>query len=227
MMRSILLAFVFNVLVCAGDRGLTPRARASDYQANQTTKDATLAASIVPARQIEKMFTAEIARHYIALEVAVYPQDGKTVNLGLLDFGLKIGDSVTYAERPRDIAAPWPDKTTVPGGPVTVLTDTGVVYSRSSDPVNGKRSGWGVYEGVGVTNDPRAATPPTPPRQDRDPQIVEERINEIMLPEGRTTAAVAGFLFFPQYKTKRHKGMALELQWSKDGTSAILRLVEK
>ena len=104
-------------------------------------------------------------------------------------------------------------------------TETGVVYSRTNDPVNGRRSGWGTYEGVGVTNDPRAAAPPPPPRQGPDPQIVEQRVREKSLPQGRTRNAVAGYLFFPQYT--KHKGSGMELQWSKDDASVALRLPEK
>ena len=99
------------------------------------------------------------------------------------------------------------------------------MYSRSSDPVNGRRSGWGTYEGVGVTHDPRAAAPPAP--SGTDPQDLERRVEEIVLPEVRTSTAVAGYLFFPEYKAKHHKGDVMEPHWSKDGDSAILRLREK
>jgi hypothetical protein len=108
---------------------------------------------------------------------------------------------------------------------VTVISETGIVYGRTSDPVNGHRTVWGTYEGVGVTNDSRAATSPQTARQ--DPQIIEQRVREKMLPEGRTTTAVAGYLFFPRFKGKLHKADVMELRWSKDNASAILRLPQK
>jgi hypothetical protein len=52
-------------------------------------------------------------------------------------------------------------------------------------------------------------------------------VREKMLPEGRTTTAVAGYLFFPQFKNKPHKAGIMELRWSKDNASAILRLPQK
>jgi hypothetical protein len=225
--RLIPLILTVSLLARAGDKGVPPRALPSDYQAHQSTRNATLAAAIVPARQIEKMFSADISRQYIVLEVAIYPRNGLTFDLDWFDFGLKIGDTVAHVEKPRDVATPWPEKNRVPDKPVTVITEAGVVYSRSSDPVYGRRSGWGTYEGAGVTNDPRAANPPPPPRQGPDPQIVEQRVRETMLPEGQARTAVAGYLFFPQYKPKRHKSVAIELQWSRDDASANLRLPEK
>jgi hypothetical protein len=224
-MRLILLVLAVTLLLDADDRGVPPRAQPSDYAVHQTTGDVTMAAAIVPSRQIEKMFSAEVARQYIVVEVAVYPQNGRVFDLDWFDFGLKIGDTVAYVELPRDVATPWREKNRIPDKPVTVTSDTGVVYTRSSDPVYGRRSGWEVYQGVGVTNDPRAATPPDPPRQ--DPQRVEQRVLETMIPQGPTSTAVAGYLFFPQYNLKRHKGDAMELQWRKDQAFAVLRLPQK
>jgi hypothetical protein len=220
-MRLIPVLFAASLL--ADDVGIPPRPKPSDYPAHQDTKSATLAAIRVPARQIEKMFSPEIARQYVVIEVAVYPESSFEVDW--FDFALKIGDTVTHVEKPRDVATPWPEKSSNPDKAVSVITETGVVYSRTSDPVNGRRSGWGTYEGVGVTNDPRAATPSPPPRQGPDPQIVEQRVREKSLPQGRTRNAVAGYLFFPQYT--KHKGSGMELQWSKDDASAVLRLPEK
>jgi len=224
-MRLILLAFALSLPALAQDPGVVPRPQPSDYPTHQSTRTATLAAALVPTRQIERMFSSDIAKHYIVLEVAVYPQNGQSIDVAWLDFGLRLGDSVTYAEKPRDVATPWPGKNPSINRPVTVITETGVTYGRSSDPVNGKRSGWGVYEGVGVTNDPRAASPPSPPRQDSDPRMVEDRIRENILPEGRTTNPVAGYLFFPQSKAKRPKDLVLK--WSKDGVTATLHVPEK
>jgi hypothetical protein len=219
------------ILISAGSllaqsNGVPPRPNASDYQIHETTRAAVLAASVVPAKQIEKMFSSDIAKQYVVLEVAVYPQNAQTLDVDWFDFGLKIGDTVAYVEKPRDVATPWPEKNKIPDKPVTVVTEAGVVYGRSSDPVNGRRSEWGTYEGVGVTNDPRA-TPPPQPKQSPDPQMIEQRIRETMLPVGPASKAVAGYLFFPQYNLRRHKGDAMQLQWSKNDASAILRLPSK
>ena len=226
-MRLIPVAITVSLLVMASDKGISPRMSASDYDARQSITEATLAAVIVPVRRVERLFSAKIARQYIVLEVAVYPQSGQTFDVDWFDFGLKLGDTVAHVEKPRDVATAWPEKNTVSDKPVTVISETGVVYGRTSDPVNGHRTVWGTYEGVGVTNDPRAATSPPTHGQDADPQIIEQRVREKMLPAGRTGTAIAGYLFFPQFKRKRHKADFMELRWSKDSASAILRLPKK
>jgi hypothetical protein len=221
-MRLIPVVFAVSLLF-ADDRGVRPRANASDYSANQAVKSATIAAARVPARQIEKMFSPEIARQYVVVEVAIYPQDGKSFDVDYFDFALKLGDTVTHVEKPRDVATPWPEKTVESAKPVTVITETGVAVSRTNDPVYGKRTNVGTYESVGVTNDPRAASPP--PKQGPDPQIVEQRVREKSLPTGGTRIAIAGYLFFPQYV--KHKKGPMEFQWSKDNESMALSLPEK
>lgn len=223
-MRLIPVMVAASLSVHASAQGVPVRAGVSDYPAHQTVNGATLAAAIVPVSQIEKMFSADIAKHYVVLEAAVYPQNGQAVDIDWLNFAVEIGDMVSYVEKPRDVATPWQEKSRIPDKSPTVTTTTGVVYGRSSDPVYGRRSEWGVYEGVSVTNDPRASTPP--PIQS-DPQLVEKRIFERMLPEGRTANAVAGYLFFPQYRMKRHKGAAVEFRWSRPNTALTLHLTDK
>ncbi|HEY3835815.1 MAG TPA: hypothetical protein VGL72_04560 [Bryobacteraceae bacterium] len=224
-MRLIPLLLSAALVAFAGN-GVPPRASASDYQVHQATKNGILAASIIPSKQIEKMFSADIAKQYIVLEVALFPLNAQSFDVDWFDFGLKVGDTVAYVEKPRDVATPWPEKKTSPDKPVTVITDAGVVYSRSNDPVYGRRSGWGTYEGVGVTNDPRAAQPPMP-RQGPDPQLVEQRVLDMMLPQGLADHPIAGYLFFPQYNLRKAKTGEKQLQWSKNDASAVLRLPAK
>ena len=221
-MRLIPVAFTIASLLRAGD-GFPPRAKASDYAAHKAVKSGILAVSRIPARQVEKEFSPEIARQYIVVEVAAYPRDADSFEVDWADFSMKIGDTMVRAEKPRDVATPWPEKQPVDKNGPKVVTETGVIYSRTNDPVNGRRSGWGTYESVGVTNDPRAgAPPPPPPKQGPDPWVVEKRIRERILPEGPVRSAVAGYLFFPQYM--RHKKGPVELRWSRDGDSAELRV---
>jgi len=219
-MRLIGGVLVGALLAIAGDQGVAPRASASDYDAHQSAGEATLAASVLPAKQIEKLFSSRIAKDFIVVEVAIYPGTGQTFDVDWFDFGLRSGDTVAHVERPRDVAMAWPEKTGGVGDkPVTVITDAGVAYGRVSDST-GHHSELGTYENIGVTNDPRAATPPKP---GPDPQIVEARVRDKMIPEGTASAPVAGYLFFPQLKKRRKADMA-ELQWSKDHASAALRL---
>ncbi len=225
-MRLIPVVLISILPAAAGDLGVPPRAGAADYPVHQDTKTATIAAARVPVRQIEKMLSPEIARQYVVLEVAIYPKDGHTFDVDWFDFGLKIGDTMAHVENPRDVATPWPEKSSAGNKPVTVTTETGVIYGRSSDSSGNKQSGWGTYTGVGVSNDPRAAAPPSPAKGP-DPQIVEERVRERSLPQGETRKAIAGYLFFPQYNAKRHKRDSIELHWTRDDDSAVLPVAEK
>jgi hypothetical protein len=219
-MRWLLIPLISGFVVLAGGQGVPPRADASDYDARQSLSDGTLAATVVPMKQVEKLFSSRIAKDFIVVELAVYPENGQTFVVDWFDFGLKNGDTVAHVERPREVAMAWPERGGDVGKPVTVTTETGVAYGRVSDSTGQHRSQVGSYESVGVTNDPRAASPP---RQGPDPQMVEARIREKMLPEGQAKTPVAGYLFFPQLK-KRRKGDVTELQWSKDRESAVLRL---
>jgi hypothetical protein len=227
-MQLIAVLFTAALLASSADGGLPPRARVSDYPAHQTTSTATLAAAIVPARQIQGMFTADIARHYVVLEVAIYPQQAQLVNVDLLKFALKVGDTAVYVGKPADVANPWTESNKIPGPrkPVSVTTTTGVVFEKGTDPDGQRRSRVGTYQDVAVTTGPQAAPPPPPPSQ--DPYVVEQRIANVLLPEGDTTTAIAGYLFFPLHKMKLHKGTVVELQWSPPQESAAtVRLEQK
>jgi hypothetical protein len=226
-MRFIPMLFSITLAASGADRGVPPRPTPLDYPAQQTIADWTLAAAIVPVKQMERMFSSDIAKHYVVVETAVYPRDGRSgrsFEVDRFDFGLKSGDTVAHAEKPRDVATPWPERNRVPDGPVSVISDTGVIISRTSDPVNGSRTRVGTYEGVGVTNDPRARSPQPPNNQGPDPKIVEQRVAETALPEGPTNVAVAGYLFFPRDGLKRPKGPTFELQWTREGSAATLLL---
>jgi len=211
---------ICSLALCA-DTGITPRASSSDYPVHESAKTVTIAAAIVPPDQVKKMFSAAISDQYVVIEVAVYPQDGHTFNIDSHDFALRVAGRLTQAEKPRDVA-PWPEKRgPAANSPVDVTTETGVVYSRSSDPINGRRQGVGTYSGVGVSNYPRPQDPQqNPSGSGRDPHV-EEKVLDKALPEGETTKAVAGYLYFPQY-TKKKKTDAVELEYSKDDVSLNL-----
>ena len=208
------LAFA-SALAIAFAGGLPPRPNPSDYPVHQSAANATIAALRVPTREVEKMFSPDIARQYVVIEVAIYPQSNFDVDW--FDFNLKIGNNIAHVEKPRDVATPWPEKTVDPKGP-TVYSETGVLIQHTSDPVYGRRTSVGTYEGATVTNAP---PPPPPPRQGPDPQLIEQRVRERSLPEGITHAPIAGYLFFPHYKSKDRN---LELRWSKASDSATLRI---
>jgi len=217
------IGFLFAGLAAADDSGIPPRPKPSDYPVHETAKNAVLAAAIVPPEQVRKMLTPDISKGYVVVEVAIYPEDGHSFDVDLLDFSLKVGNQIIHADKPRDVAMPWPEKT----GPLssdrgpTVTTETGVMVARGTNPVTGRpQTSTGTWEGVGVSNDPRDRPAP-PPSNKPDRSAAEARVRDRALPLGETKRAVAGYLYFPQYG-KKHKGDSMALNFSKDDVSVDL-----
>ncbi len=212
-------------LAVAGDTGVRPRPSAADYPVSREAENATIGAALVPADQVKKTLPPAISKKYVVVEVAVYPQTGSAVDVVSLDFALKYGpDDTRHPSTPHDVASAWEEKESpLPGHGPQVHGETGVAYSTGNDPGGGRQRGWSTYEGVAVTNDPAAAPPAQPPY---DPYVVEARATEKALPLGKTTDAVAGYLYFPA-PAKKHKGDALELRYSRNGATVTLPLPAK
>jgi hypothetical protein len=223
---------VLAALAVAGDSGLQPRPNSTDYPASKTAKAAAIGAIAAPADQVKKTLPEEIGKRYIVVEVAVYPQDGSTVDVASLDFALKFDpDDVRYPSTPREVASLWKEnEPSLPNRGVEVHGETGVTYSRGHDPVTGRGTrGWSTYDGVAVSKGaPPDAPPPDapPPPPPYDPYAAEARVREKALPEGQTSQPVAGYLYFSR-PAKNHKNAALELRYSKDGDVVTLPLRTK
>jgi hypothetical protein len=226
-MRPILTAvFLATVatLASAGDSGTRPRPTSADYPVNRPAKSATIGAVLVSPDQVKRIFPADVNKKYVVVEVAVYPQAGEVVDIKSLDFGLKFGaDVIRYPAAPQDIAAAWRERNDplALGHGVDVTAESGVAYGTGTDPNTGQRTrGVSTYEGVSVGRPPDAPPPPPPAY---NPNVIEAVAREKALPEGKTGDAVAGYLYFP-LPSKKHKGDALELRYSKDGSSVTLPL---
>jgi hypothetical protein len=218
-------------LAVAGESGLQPRPSSSDYPVSKTAKEAAIGALLAPGDQVKKILPDEISRKYVVVEVAIFPQDGSDVDVTSLDFALKFGpDDIRYPSTPHDLAGVWKEKQpSLPSHGPEVHGETGVTYGSGNDPVNGRTRGWSTYEGVAVSNGHPSDAPPVdapPPPPPYDPYVVEARAKEKALPEGQTSRAVAGYLYFPR-STKKRKNTSLELRYSKDGDVVTLSLPVK
>jgi hypothetical protein len=217
-------------LVAAAGQGLPPRSSASDYPAHQTTDSAMIAAAVVPSERVRKIFSFEVDKNYSVVEVAVYPQGGRSVDVDTNDFVLKVGsDDTIYPAAPHEIGSVWKEKNPPPAGGVRVETasEIGVIVGSGRDPVTGRnetRSGVYTAESVGVTN--RPAAPPPPPPSSASNREIEAKMRDQALPEGLTSKAVAGYIFFPA-SAKRRKAGPLELRYSKDNKNVDLPLPAK
>jgi len=211
------------VAVCAGD-GVPPRANSSDYPVHREAPNATIAASLVPPELAKKIFPPDAIKHYIVMEVAVFPLEGQTAYVDSLDFDLKFSDDeVSYPRSPQEVMSVWAEKgAPQPPNKVDVTGETGVVYTSGNDPVNGRSRGWGTYSGVGV-----GSGQPTPPRPlSTDPNAFEAKMRASALPEGPAVRPVAGYLYFAIPSKKRKSG-PLELQYLKDGVVVSLPIPAK
>lgn len=217
-LSCIVASTIFSSAIVVADTGVPPRATSADYPVHDRADAATIAAAIIPANQVSKMFSPDIAKQYIVVEVAIYPDGGVPFDVQSSSFALRVGQRVGRADRPIDVA-PWPARRNPSvRSPVGVTTQAGVIYQRSIDPVYGRQQGVGTYTGVDVEAPGRRDPPPPPP----DPRVYD-KVQRSALADGTTQAAIAGYLYFPQY-TKRKKSDEIELKFTKDNFAVNLLL---
>jgi hypothetical protein len=213
------------VSAAAGDPGVTPRPNSSDYPAHQDAKTATIAAALVKPDQARKIFSSDFSKKCLVVEVAVYPRDGAATKIDFFDFALKLstGERI-HAARTQEVARVWREKDIqLPGRRVEVVSEVGVVYT-SGGGSNERSRGWGRYGGVG---DSGAQTPPTaPPSPPSDQDAVGSKIHEKALPEGKTSSAVAGYLYF-RLASKSISGVSIRLEHLEDGDIISVPLLFK
>jgi hypothetical protein len=219
-LTCVFASTILSTVASGADTGVPPRAAGTDYPVHGSANAATIAAAIVPANQVSKMFSPEISQQYIVVEVAIYPVGGVPFDVESADFALRVGQRIGRANRPLDVS-PWPERRNPAGRlPVDVTAETGVIYERGNDPAYGRQQGVGTYTGVGVSAPGRPDVPP-PPDPRVDPQVVRDKVNSKSLPEGDMQAAIAGYLYFPQYE-KRRKSDEVELKYAKDSVAVNL-----
>jgi hypothetical protein len=225
-LRQILYSgLLIAALAFAGD-GRTPRSSSSDYPVHQDTNTATIAAMRVSPEQLNKTFPADFSKKYVVVEVAIYPKDGFSVDLAMVDFVLRLADGESRPDTPEEIAGLWRPHAAHPDitSKTHVTTETGVVVASGQDPVTGRRvNNVGTYERVGVaTGDDPNLPRQYPTNTSVDADRIEAQLSKWALPEGKVTSPVAGYLYFPVI-AKRSKG-ALELQYAHENSSAKLPL---
>jgi hypothetical protein len=195
-------------LLLAGDSGIRPRLALSEYPAHTAGQGATIAAAAIAPEQVAKLFATDLNHGgYLVVEVAVYPDANGEVAIASRDFLLRAGpDPATL--RPvsaQTIASALHRKNTPKphqSGDITLYPTATIGYE--SGTYNGQRHG-GVYTatGVGVAiGDPGPMGAPRPASTDQDRSVMQQELEDKGLPEGRTTQAVAGYLYFPKPQGK-------------------------
>jgi hypothetical protein len=199
LLRDLVVAgAVVASLVLADSSGVLPKNSPSQYQAQAETDDATIAASVIPPDRAAKLFTSDVSRKYIIVELAAYPRPGHEVDIHLLDFELKsLYGSKSHPASPEEVAAVWGQKQ--PQLPKRFETN-------------------GRYDrGPGVGNDP--------PRYGTGPgaHTLKDELSLFALLNSRTSKAVAGYLYFPV--SQRRKDDAPEIKYLQPaGGTVTLRL---
>ena len=179
--RDLILATALAAsLAFAQESGIPPRDSSLGYQAHTEASGATIAASVVSLAQAAKLFTGEVARKYIVVEVAVYPAPGHEMNIHLLDFALNREGGKSRPANPEEVAAVW-------GQP------------RASLPLRPPAMG-----AANIANSPpRYGDGP-------DSQSLAQKLRRFALPMGRISHPLAGYLYFPIPKRQSHEATELE-----------------
>jgi hypothetical protein len=234
MKAVVWLCLACGVLAAGDSRGMPPRGSSSEYPAHETAGGITVAAAVIPPDQVAKLFATDLNKGgYIVVEVAVYPEAGEEANLLPRDFMMRIGqDPATVRPVSADAIAGVMQKRNTPGkgvppGPhdVTVYPTATIGYeSGGYDPATGRRRS-GVYTatGVGVAVGGPGA-PPGPASTDRDRDTMRQELADKGLPEGRTTEAVAGYLYFPKPASAKSKSGATHITYYGERTQIHLEI---
>ncbi len=218
MKNLTLIWMAAGVLLARDGDGIRPRPSARDYAASETAVgELTVAASVISPEQVKHMFATDLNHGYIVVELAVYPESGRAVELSQSDFVMKIGgggDMIRPAS-PRTIAsALHRSKEPKPGSgrDVSVYPSGSIGYESGTwtDPNTGqRRRDSGVYTGagVGVGLGDQGPQMPRAGSTERDRVTVQQELEDKTLPEGKANHAVAGYLFFPKPSGKQKNAL--------------------
>ena len=204
----------------AGPNGTVPRLAPTQYPVYAQRDGFSIGAKLLSRKEARKIFVSDVNSCCITVEIAVYPDKNKPLNISLNDFILraKNAESAMKASSPRIVAASV-QKHAKSGRDIAVFPTTAVGYSSGNvyDPVTGTRQGGGVYTqtGVGVA----VGSPHGPGVSDKDRSVMETELTEKGLPEGAASSPVAGYIYFPVSPTKKAD---YQVEYVSDGKILIL-----
>jgi hypothetical protein len=173
--------------------GVPVRGSAADYPARAAIGPMTIAAAYVPRDQVKKLFGADLFEHgYVVLEVAVFPEPGREVDLSPDDFYLRQGfkPDAWPGATPHMVALQFRPQTNLP----MTMPATANVGSRGSIPSNERDGGRMVSVGARSCGPGCASEVPLSPKL----AALEKRLSEQSFPKTKTSRPVAGYLFFPR-----------------------------
>ena len=208
-MRVANTLFLIALCALAAPKGTVPRVDASRYAAHAGE---TVGASLLSPEQTRNVFASDLARCCVVVEVALYPESGRSLEVSLGDFALRIAGTDTAAKpSSAKVVAGSIQKGNASDRNITISPQVGIGYETGRpyyDPVTGERRGGGLRTsagvGVGVGQTPPAAA------TTRDREVMELELSEKGLPEGAASAPVAGYLYFAITPKKKNASYQLE-----------------
>ncbi len=188
-------------------QGLTPRAAPAAYPVYREQPELSIGARLLSPREVEQKFATPLGKHYLVVEVGVFPSAAQPLRLRPDSFTIRPGneDQAFFALSPGEIA----EELGASGGGrnLGVYPRVGVGYERGP-----WGSGTSTGIGVGVGSRPYPRGPVGANRR-----VILQELRDKSLPQGSITQPVAGYVFFP-LKEKRNIRYTLELH---QGTALI------
>jgi|GEM_PF-6662388 len=230
---AALMAITFCLMAEDAPTGIPARPSASDYAVQAQWQNATFAASLVPAKQVEHLFAFDISKTFVVFEVACYAGDASPLKISRQSFVVKVdasGDSIQHTEA-ETVASAIQRKNLPPmpeiGSNTGVNTWATIGVAHGNDPYTG-RPATGVYTAGGATVEQGRGANSAPPRDVKpggtyeDRKVLESQLRAHSLPEGAVNRAVAGYLFFRKSDLKAQGGDAYALEYlaDSDGSGA-------
>ena len=216
-LAAIVIGVVSNAT--AAPKGTVPRSSAERYAVHGSQNGVGIGLVALTSEQARKQFVSDVNRCCVVVEIALYPGQGKALDVSLNDIVLRV-DGKEMGAKPASpkVVASMLQKKAASTKDITVSPSVGVGYGTGYDPVTG-RSG-GVYEQVGVGVGIGGGPPPSGSTE-KDRSVMETELSEKGLPEGSASAPVAGFVYFPVTPKKKAK---LQLEYFVQGKRISLNL---
>lgn len=218
---SSVAVLLFVSAALAGPKGTVPRSSAAQYPLHAQENGVSLGAKLLSREEARKTFVSDVNRCCMVVEIALYPDQASALNVSLNDFALrsKKAVSATKPSSPKIVAASIQQKA-AGDRDIAVYPSTGIGYESGTtyDPVTGaprRVSGVSTQVGVGVAVGGSSG----PGVSDKDRGVMETELTEKGLSEGSTTAAVAGYIYFPVMPKKKGD---YELEYVVDGKKLVL-----
>jgi hypothetical protein len=222
-MRKLLMGLAISTACLLGNataagqsteaKGIAPRAASEQYPAHAQRETVAVGVKLLTAEEAHKAFGANVNDCCLVVEVGLYPQGEKPLDVNFDDFKLRVVGTDT-AVKPQTAwqVATLIRKKSDPQHDVSVTTTASVGYESGTtiDPVTGQpQHVHGVYTagGVGVGIDPLGKPASA---SDHEQEGMQAEFKEKGLVEGSASLPVAGYLYFPIPKKKKDAKLALE-----------------